>query len=179
MKGGSPVARLFGRKQQPNHAPIREVSDASVTHKAPEQTPGQVRAEQIANYRPGRPVAGADKRMQRVNLSLSADEYAGWKARAILAEVPLSRWVREFVAEGLEQRNENDTDHGQFARELAGVRTELRRIGSNLNQIARGFNTEANNGPPVDRAQALEELRAMRAEHEAIRAHLRSIEGQA
>lgn len=166
------MARLFGRKPRPPDTP------AAAEVVVPEKTPGQARAEQITTYRPGRPVAGADKRMRRVNLSLSMEEHMRWSAYAHVKGIPLSRWVREQVNGLLNRGVEEESDQGELAAELAGVRTELRRIGSNLNQVARGFNAEAKDGPEVDRDQALEELRAIRVAHEEIRTHLRGLQGQ-
>lgn len=166
------MARLFGRRERPAPSPTPVAVD-------PELERRRAQAEEIANRRPGRPEAGTDKRTVRVNLSINAEERIQWEARALVAGTTLSRWAREKVNEAIGREGEENLGRGGLVDEVSAVRGELRRIGSNLNQIARGFNAESQGGPMVDREHTTRQLEAMRAAHDEMRTQLRRIEAGA
>lgn len=80
--------------------------------------------------RGGRPVA-AEPRTKRVGLSLTEAEHAAWVAAA--GGQRLSVWAREQVQAQLAQ----EQPHAGQAAELARLRADLARVGSNLNQLMR------------------------------------------
>lgn len=83
-----------------------------------------------APVRGGRPVA-AEPRTKRVGLSLTEAEHAAWVAAA--GGQRLSVWAREQVQAQLAQ----EQPHAGQAAELARLRADLARVGSNLNQLMR------------------------------------------
>ena len=116
---------------------------------------------------PGRPRTEVPRRV-RVPLALTAAEREQWQAAAAAAGMKqVARWAREVVSASL--RSES-TDRP--ASEVAAVRRELVRIGTNLNQIARAVNTANRAGAAPDVDQVAQELAAMRADLERLDAHL-------
>lgn len=86
----------------------------------------------------GRPVA-ENPRVKRVSMSLTEAEHAAWKAAA--GDQPLSAWAREKVRFQVEADEEGpDGPDGSVAAEIRRLRGDLARVGSNLNQLARGMN---------------------------------------
>lgn len=111
--------------------------------------------------RAGRPTAGPAKREHRVGLSLSDVEHAAWSAAAKDAGVgSLARWARERVTSSLTLAHLGHSDLG--------------RVGSNLNQIARALNVAERGGPdgPTP-GEALDAIGAVRAQLAEIRAWTR------
>lgn len=113
----------------------------------------------------GRPRAGAAERTQRVGVSLSAGEKQAWQqAAAAAGRGQVARWVREVVEAHLA------TDEtGRAPDEVRAVRSELVRIGSNLNQVARVANTAALDQSQVSATEVLASIEACRAELGALR----------
>lgn len=80
-------------------------------------------------------MAGKDNRSAQVHLRLTADEAARMRARAEASGLGLSAYIRRAALSGGEPAPVAD------ARELRPLYAELRRCGSNVNQIARALNT--------------------------------------
>lgn len=80
----------------------------------------------------GRPVA-AQPRVKRISVSLTEQEHQRWLASAG-ARAPAT-WAREMVNAQLE-----DGGRESDAAEVAKLRADLGRVGSNLNQIMRAIN---------------------------------------
>lgn len=111
-----------------------------------------------AQVRGGRPVAVAP-RTRRVSMSLTEVEYQAWTVAA--EGNRLSVWARERVQEQLEA----DTPRAGEAQELAKIRADLARVGSNLNQLMRAVNQ----GQVVPTPQLYEAVDALAQELGAVR----------
>lgn len=147
------MAGLFRRGRAPQAEQLRSVE--------PPQPPPQPVAG-VAKTKPagGRPVE-PNPRTKRVYLALTENEFAMWTR---LAEGrPLSTWAREQVqATMLPSRSQvSVVEHQMLQKEIDQVRADLGRMGSNLNQIARGLN----------RGQVIEE-EGLRAELAAMNENL-------
>lgn len=118
--------------------------------------------------RAGRPTAGPAKREHRVGLSLSDVEHAAWSAAAKDAGVgSLARWARERVTSSLALAH---LGHSDLGGEVAALRADLGRVGSNLNQIARALNVAERGGPDGPTArEALDAIEAVRAQLAEVR----------
>lgn len=81
----------------------------------------------------GRPVA-VEPRTRRVSMSLTEAEHRAWTEAA--GGQRLSVWSRERVQEQLD----TDTPGTGEVQELARIRADLARVGSNLNQLMRAVN---------------------------------------
>ncbi|MGP9604919.1 plasmid mobilization relaxosome protein MobC [Brachybacterium sp. AOP42-C2-15] len=92
----------------------------------------------------GRPARGDAKRTHRVGISLSADELEVWQHLAQTAgRGSVARWARERVTSSIAL---HELGHSDVGGEVAGLRTDLGRVGNNLNQIARALNTAERGG---------------------------------
>nr|WP_246380990.1 plasmid mobilization relaxosome protein MobC [Paeniglutamicibacter cryotolerans] len=94
-------------------------------------------------------------------MSLTAAEHAAWTAAA--ESRGLSAWAREQVTGQLEA----EQPRGQGA-EVAKLRADLGRVGSNLNQLVRAVNS----GHAPGGAELLEAVQATRAELARVRGEL-------
>ena len=108
----------------------------------------------------GRPTA-QNPRTRRVSMSLTEEEHAAWTAAA--AGRGLSAWAREQVAAQLEQ----EQPQGNGA-EVAKLRADLGRVGSNLNQLVRAVNS----GHAPTSTELLEAVQATREELARVRSEL-------
>ena len=108
----------------------------------------------------GRPTV-ENPRTRRVSMSLTEEEHAAWRAAA--DGRGLSAWAREQVAAQLEQ----DQPRGNGA-EVAKLRADLGRVGSNLNQLVRAVNS----GHAPSSAELLEAVQATREELARVRGEL-------
>jgi hypothetical protein len=109
----------------------------------------------------GRPTV-ANPRTRRVSMSLTEEEHAAWSAAA--GDRGLSAWAREQVAAQLEQ----EQPHQGSGAEVAKLRADLGRVGSNLNQLVRAVNS--GHAPPS--AELLEAVQATRQELARVRGEL-------
>lgn len=105
--------------------------DGSVPEVAPE--PVEASPEDAPATRGGRPVV-AEPRTKRVSMSLTEAEHAAWVEAA--GQQRLSVWAREQVQAQLAQEQPS----AGKAAELARIRADLARVGSNLNQLMRATN---------------------------------------
>jgi hypothetical protein len=85
----------------------------------------------------------------------------------------MGRWVRETVTSRLDGRRDSAPVSAEMGEQLAGLRAELSRVGSNLNQVARGLNVAAKGGPvQVDLVTALQVIQATKVELGRVRDQL-------
>jgi non-ribosomal peptide synthetase component F len=111
----------------------------------------------------------------RLMVRLAAPDAAGVDAEAAAMGLRRAAWVAAIVRRRVR-------GHPTFSRadelSLIAIRTELRRIGVNINQIARALNTSVTEGKVLDLELAyLDDLRAeirghMSALHEAFEGNL-------
>lgn len=109
----------------------------------------------------GRPVAVAP-RTRRVSMSLTEAEHRAWTEAA--GGQRLSVWARERVQEQLDA----DTPGVGEVQELARIRADLARVGSNLNQLMRAVNQ----GQVVPTPQLHEAVDALASQLGAVRRQL-------
>lgn len=109
----------------------------------------------------GRPVA-VEPRTRRVSMSLTEAEHRVWTAAA--GGQRLSVWARERVQEQLDA----DTPGVGEVQELARIRADLARVGSNLNQLMRAVNQ----GQVVPTPQLHEAVDALASQLGAVRREL-------
>lgn len=134
-----------------------ELLDAQPTEPpVPESTVSETKS--LAQVRGGRPAAVAP-RTRRVSMSLTEAEYQAWTAAANSER--LSVWARERVQEQFEA----DTPRAGETQELAKIRADLARVGSNLNQLMRAVNQ----GQVVPTPQLYEAVDALAKELGAVR----------
>ncbi|MGA7205270.1 MAG: plasmid mobilization relaxosome protein MobC [Specibacter sp.] len=108
----------------------------------------------------GRPAA-QNPRTRRVSMSLTEEEHAAWTAAA--EGRGLSAWARDQVAAQLEAEH----PRGGGA-EVAKLRADLGRVGSNLNQLVRAVNS----GHAPSSPELLEAVQATREELARVRGEL-------
>lgn len=110
-------------------------------------------------------MAERDNRSAQVHLRLTADEAARMRARAEASGLSLSAYIRRSALDGAPP-----PAPAAGAGELRALYTELRRIGNNLNQIARAMNANGLDGaaPAAVRASLSELDRATGAVASAL-----------
>lgn len=108
----------------------------------------------------GRPTV-ENPRTRRVSMSLTEDEHTAWTTAA--QGRGLSAWAREQVTAQLDQ----EQPRGNGA-EVAKLRADLGRVGSNLNQLVRAVNS----GQAPASSELLEAVRATREELARVRGEL-------
>lgn len=134
---------LFSRKKKRDTAPRPNpfVTDRGPVAPEPPPVPVDPIPDQpeVLTPRPaGRPEA-TYPRSKRVSMSLTEAEHAAWKTAA--GDQPLSTWAREKVRVQVEADEEGpEGPQGSVAAEIRRLRGDLARVGSNLNQLARGMN---------------------------------------
>lgn len=150
--------RWFGRRQAPAPQPTP----------APEPVPAPAAPEPA----PG-PAAPRGERTKTVAVRLSPAEHAVWTAAAAAeGRGQMGRWVRETVTARLQDRPAPAL--GASVEQTRAMRAELARIGSNLNQIAKGLNIAAlGGGPAPATGEITESLAAVRELLGAVRDELR------
>lgn len=109
----------------------------------------------------GRPVA-VEPRTRRVSMSLTEAEHRAWTQAAGGQRV--SVWARERVQEQLDA----STPRVGEVQELARIRADLARVGSNLNQLMRAVNQ----GQVVPTPQLHEAVEALASQLGAVRREL-------
>ena len=109
----------------------------------------------------GRPAA-VEPRTRRVSMSLTEAEHRAWTQAAGGQRV--SVWARERVQEQLEA----STPGAGEVQELARIRADLARVGSNLNQLMRAVNQ----GQVVPTPQLYEAVDALASQLGAVRREL-------
>ena len=109
-----------------------------------------------------------------VAVRLTPAEHARWLAAATAGgRGQMGRWVRETVTARLDGRAAAAPVDAAAGEQLAALRGELSKVGSNLNQIARALNTANRGGeaaPPPD--AVLRAVEATRAELGRVRDQL-------
>lgn len=158
---------LFSRKKPPaperSRNPFVETPEQEAARR--EREAAQAAAAEAARvvYEPrkgGRPTV-EHPRTKRVSLSLSDQEHEILTAAA--GDERVSAWARERLLESL------DTDPNPGAgEEMARLRADLGRVGSNLNQLVRAVNS----GQTVASAELLEAVQATREELARVRGEL-------
>lgn len=103
----------------------------------------------------------------RLMVRLSAEDVAGLDAEAMRMGLRRSAWVAALVRRRV--RNAPTLSHDDGAA-MRAIQAELRRIGVNVNQIARAVNTAVLDGRVLE--LELGALEALRAE---VRGHLHSL----
>ena len=146
-----PRRRLFGRR--PTASPV-----------APEPVEAPTPAPTAAPAPPARPAGPRGERTVTVAVRLTPAEHARWVAAATAGgRGQMGRWVRETVTARLDGRSAAAPASAEVGEQLAVLRGELSRVGSNLNQIARALNTANRGGeaapPPAAVLQAVEATR--------------------
>lgn len=151
---------LFSRKKT---APVAPVSPWVLAGQKLSEQREREAAEAAAVFesrKGGRPTV-ANPRTRRVSMSLTEEEHAVWTAAA--DGRGLSAWAREQVAAQLEAEH----PRGNGA-EVAKLRADLGRVGSNLNQLVRAVNS----GHAPFSAELLEAVQATREELARVRGEL-------
>lgn len=124
----------------------------------PDPEPTDAKSEPLPRGAGGRPVA-AEPRTRRVSMSLTEAEHRAWTQAAGGQRV--SVWARERVQEQLDA----DTLGAGEVQELARIRADLARVGSNLNQLMRAVNQ----GQVVPTPQLHEAVDALASQLGALR----------
>lgn len=154
---------LFSRKKTSLPAPVNPfVAAGQQLKEQREREAAEAEAARVV-YEPrkgGRPTV-ENPRTKRVSLSLSDQEYEALVAAAEGRRV--SVWAREVLLEGLDT---SEVSH--IASEVARLRADLGRVGSNLNQLVRAVNS----GQTVPSAELLEAVQATREELARVRGEL-------
>lgn len=109
----------------------------------------------------GRPVA-VEPRTRRVSMSLTEAEHRAWAEAAGGQRV--SVWARERVQEQLDAESPGAGE----VQELARIRADLARVGSNLNQLMRAVNQ----GQVVPTPQLYEAVDALASQLGVVRRQL-------
>lgn len=109
----------------------------------------------------GRPVA-VEPRTRRVSMSLTEAEHRAWTQAA--GGQRLSVWARERVQEQLDAESPRMGE----VQELARIRADLARVGSNLNQLMRAVNQ----GQVVPTPQLYEAVDALASQLGVVRRQL-------
>lgn len=110
----------------------------------------------------GRPTA-VNPRTRRVSMSLTEDEHVALSAAA--GDRSVSAWARGKI---LAQLDTSDASHTGAAGEIAKLRADLGRVGSNLNQLVRAVNS----GHAPSSSELLEAVQATREELARVRGEL-------
>lgn len=108
-----------------------------------------------------------NKQRPAVSVRLSTGERASVKAAADHVGASLAKFIAQAALAAAEDINRiaaNLLDLRGTIRELIAARTDLARIGNNINQIARAFNS---GGDPVGAEAALADVRRVAARLEA------------
>lgn len=157
---------LFSRKKKAATAPRANPFVTDRGPVSPEPTPAPVKPESspeqsavLAPRPAGRPEASFP-RSKRVSMSLTEAEHQAWVSAA--EGQPLSTWARHQVQAQLEAGAATD---GVGGSELQRLRSDLGRVGSNLNQLTRGMHQ----GQLVEVAELVESLRDVSAQLAEVR----------
>ena len=165
-----PRRRLFGRRQT-------ETPPASTSVPAPTAAPTPEPAPPTPAVRPAGP---RGERTVTVAVRLTPAEHARWVAAAAAGgRGQMGRWVRETVTARLDGRAAAAPVSAEAGEQLAALRGELSKVGSNLNQVARALNVQAKGGPvQVTRGDALQVIEATKVELGRVRDQLNGRAGR-
>ena len=157
---------LFSRKKTPPASPpnpfVRTPEQEAARREREVAETAAAEAARVV-YEPrkgGRPTV-EHPRTKRVSLSLSDQEHEALVAAAGGRRV--SVWVREVL---LEKLDTSEASH--MPGEVARLRADLGRVGSNLNQLVRAVNS----GQTVPSAELLDAVQATREELARVRGEL-------
>lgn len=122
---------------------------------------------------PGRPRTSAPRSRQAA-VGLSESEHAAWTRAAEQAGYrQLGRWIRAVVAEQLDQQQSESPPGLQqpdgAGGELGEVRDQLRRIGTNVNQLTRAVHAGVLAGDPVPAGEVAHQLHSVWQEMSRLR----------
>ena len=156
---------LFSRKKTAPDPPVNPfvVAGQQVAARLEREAAEAAAAAQPPVFEPrkgGRPMV-ENPRTRRESMSLTEEEHAAWSAAA--QGRGLSAWAREQVAAQLE----DEQPRGNGA-EVAKLRADLGRVGSNLNQLVRAVNS----GHAPNGTELLEAVQATREELARVRGEL-------
>ncbi|MBB2997504.1 plasmid mobilization relaxosome protein MobC [Paeniglutamicibacter cryotolerans] len=153
---------LFSRQKPAPVAPVNPWVLAGAAAKAQRETEASLAAGSpvFEPRKGGRPTV-EHPRTRRVSMSLTEEEHESWTVAA--AGRSLSAWAREQVAAQLEQGQPQNNGS-----EVARLRADLGRVGSNLNQLVRAVNS----GHTPGSAELLEAVQAAREELARVRGEL-------
>lgn len=154
---------LFSRKKTSPPSPVNPfVAAGQQLKEQREREAAEAEAARVV-YEPrkgGRPTV-ENPRTKRVSLSLSDQEHEALVAAAEGRRV--SVWAREVL---LEKLDTSEVSH--MPGEVARLRADLGRMGSNLNQLVRAVNS----GQIVPSAELLDAVQATREELARVRGEL-------
>lgn len=155
---------LFSRKKPAPLAPVSPwvLAGQKLVEQREREAAEAVAARPVFEPRKGGRPTVENPRTRRVSMSLTEEEHAAWSASA--GGRGLSVWAREQVAAQLEQ---GQPAQGNGA-EVARLRADLGRVGSNLNQLVRAVNS----GHAPSSAELLEAVQATREELARVRGEL-------
>ena len=123
---------------------------------------------------PVRPAGPRGERTVTVAVRLTPAEHARWVAAATAGgRGQMGRWVRETVTARLDGGAAATPTSAEASAQVAALRGELSKVGSNLNQVARALNTANRGGEAAPATEAvLQVVEATRAELGRVRDHL-------
>lgn len=159
---------LFSRKKPAPSTPVSPWVLAGESVKAKQEAEAAEAAAARPVFEPrkaGRPTV-ENPRTRRVSMSLTEEEHSAWSAAA--AERGLSIWAREQVTAQLEAEQPPAGQSQGHGVEVAKLRADLGRVGSNLNQLVRAVNS----GHAPSSGELLEAVQATREELARVRGEL-------
>ena len=165
-----PRRRLF-RRRPTDAAELLDSVEAPTAAPNPEPVPPTP---------PVRPSGPRGERTVTVAVRLTPAEHARWvEAATAGGRGQMGRWVRETATARLDGRAAAAPVGAEVGEQLAALRGELSKVGSNLNQVARALNVQVKGGPvQVDQATALHVLEATRVELGRVRDQLNARAGR-
>ena len=154
---------LFSRRKTPPPSPRNPfvTTPEQVAEQREREAAAAAAARPVFEPRKGGRPTVENPRTRRVSMSLTEEEHAAWTAAA--EGRGLSAWAREQVTAQLEQ----EQPRGNGA-EVAKLRADLGRVGSNLNQLVRAVNS----GQTPPSAELLQAVQATREELARVRGEL-------
>ncbi|GAA1499307.1 plasmid mobilization relaxosome protein MobC [Paeniglutamicibacter kerguelensis] len=156
---------LFSRKSPAPSTPVSPWVLAGEALKAKQEAEAADAAAARPVFEPrkaGRPTV-ENPRTRRVSMSLTEEEHAALIAAA--GDRSVSAWARGEI---LAQLDVSDSNHIGAAGEIAKLRADLGRVGSNLNQLVRAVNS----GHAPSSPELLEAVQATREELARVRGEL-------
>ena len=165
-----PRRRLF-RRRPTGAAELPDSVEATAAAPTPEPAPPAS---------PARPAGPRGERTVTVAVRLTPAEHSRWVAAATAGgRGQMGRWVRETVTARLDGTAAAAPVSAEAGEQLAALRGELSKVGSNLNQVARALNVQAKGGPvQVTRGDALQVIEATKAELGRVRDQLNGRAGR-
>ena len=141
--------RLFRRRPT-------EAAELPGSAGAPTSAPEPEPAPTAAPARPGGP---RGERTVTVAVRLTPAEHARWVAAATAGgRGQMGRWVRETVTARLDGGAAATPTSVEAGEQVAAMRAELSKVGSNLNQVARALNTANRGGEAAPGTDAVRQV---------------------